>query len=527
MEALRAKFGTFWDSFDAYLRASRVTLSDVDSDTDWDQLLAEVAWPEGGLPNVVQRSALRKALKAYCKLRDASGCEPATGQSHPAPSPEMVTDASDRGQSLCGETGTVGEWLQESRHRSSGPMVGNYARNFSKSGSHDDEPRKVMTATLGPYSCIGASDNHGLSVGHTEDSHTAQLLAECLFTRECVGVKAFAEARRQSAPRVSFTDAAPSGLEPTKHRPMQVEEVAKNPEKDLTEMLDSLLETRRSTADKSDRIFTSVPAVAGQNDLLQLADAMLEREAEHPARKPTRKRYSGSSRLHRKGIPINSESCPAVLNETEKAINDVMHCEFQGYRRQLKEAPPSRLQSALLPNFKGRAESAPKVDKGSLQQRNLELHECLGIDDGTVMQHWLGKWRQRGRPNRGADLELMQETTLQHLAEHRQGRPVEDSWALRNMLRAYGNAHSELLRNMIADETAMKVDQDGDDALNVEEFRQLYRETHPGKLITDDMIRQAWEFADKDHSGEVDFSEMMLWLDRATFDATGIFVPEK
>lgn len=35
------------------------------------------------------------------------------------------------------------------------------------------------------------------------------------------------------------------------------------------------------------------------------------------------------------------------------------------------------------------------------------------------------------------------------------------------------------------------------------------------------------KFADKDGSGEIDFAEMMLWLDKIAYDETGIYVPEK
>lgn len=40
---------------------------------------------------------------------------------------------------------------------------------------------------------------------------------------------------------------------------------------------------------------------------------------------------------------------------------------------------------------------------------------------GTIMQHWMELWKERGRPNRGAELLLFQEATLQFLQQHRQG----------------------------------------------------------------------------------------------------------
>lgn len=36
------------------------------------------------------------------------------------------------------------------------------------------------------------------------------------------------------------------------------------------------------------------------------------------------------------------------------------------------------------------------------------------------------------------------------------------------------------------------MDADGDDALNMDEFRRLYAETHPGQAISDEVIKAAW-----------------------------------
>lgn len=68
-----------------------------------------------------------------------------------------------------------------------------------------------------------------------------------------------------------------------------------------------------------------------------------------------------------------------------------------------------------------------------LQSSSLRIHSGLEVPPspvplppppppaGTIMQHWMELWKERGRPNRGAELLLFQEATLQFLQQHRQG----------------------------------------------------------------------------------------------------------
>ena len=73
MEGLKQQFGAFWGPFEDYLQRSHVSLGEVDPETDWDLMLFEVPWPAGRVPNVIQRSALKKAIKTYFEVR-AEGC---------------------------------------------------------------------------------------------------------------------------------------------------------------------------------------------------------------------------------------------------------------------------------------------------------------------------------------------------------------------------------------------------------------------------------------------------------------------
>ena len=120
-------------------------------------------------------------------------------------------------------------------------------------------------------------------------------------------------------------------------------------------------------------------------------------------------------------------------------------------------APMADRPEPLQPNFKMRALPAPKTHRPTLQQRDNELHEFCGIESGTVCDKWLSDWKRRGAPDRSAALQNAREDALQKLEAHRQGRTVVDSWAMPQMIRTYGEANSELLRNMIADETTAKV----------------------------------------------------------------------
>ena len=72
-----------------------------------------------------------------------------------------------------------------------------------------------------------------------------------------------------------------------------------------------------------------------------------------------------------------------------------------------------------------------------------------------------------------------------------------------------------------------QVDRDGNEELNVQEFRSLYEQTHPGLTLTDAQIRDAFEWSDKDADGNLSFAEVMLWLDKEATEETGRVVPVK
>eukprot|EP00667_Euglena_gracilis_P006428 EG_transcript_6483 len=556
MEALEAKFGPYFSPFVSYVESSGVALEDLDYDTNWDHLLAEVVWPPGCCPNAAQRSAMKKALRAYCQPQSpvapgrlwTASVPLRKGQPSPAAASKPDFPRAD----------SIQTW----------PLAGAYARNFSRGA--EDAPRRsgCRTVTQKLASHRNEEDDTGAVnqlLTALEGRHcTTAKTSRCSQQVTVAGEAFLAENERQSPPaqcsQVHKAVLVVGGS--VEHQTVQAV-AERTPQGELDVLLQSALKV---TAEPGRILPSSSP---GDPLLDQLADALLEQEDrprptptlvfKRPLAKPgavaaratqadpttaTLAAAAAVGEAVATAAPAEPCSTPAkaprhktrrtkaarppaqVVDPETQRIDRALAEEFAAFKAKLnKPASPTPSKSApFMPNYK--AAPAPRPKK-SLHQQNAELLDFCGVDHGTIMQHWMELWKERGRPNRGAELLLFQEATLQFLQQHRQGRKVEDGWALQNVIRTYANAKSELLRNMMADEAAAKVDADGDDALNMDEFRRLYAETHPGQAISDEVIKAAWKFADKDGSGEIDFAEMMLWLDKIAYDETGIYVPEK
>eukprot|EP00668_Euglena_longa_P002472 GGOE01002883.1.p1 GENE.GGOE01002883.1~~GGOE01002883.1.p1 ORF type:complete len:587 (+),score=140.90 GGOE01002883.1:90-1850(+) len=586
MDVLKAKFGPYFTPFISYVESSGVALEDLDYDTEWDNLLAEVVWPASCCPNAAQRSAMKKALRAFCQPPNTN----AASWAAPLSLKKGKANAAFTSEQVLARADSIKTW----------PLAGAYARNFSR--SMEGPSRKAGGGAAGQKAAPRPVGNQ-----HEEDRSAAlakELLVESVEATEGLAAKISkcSQATKHSAAadvvlmangqcqssmgecsrkQRSLLDAVAVGSSVV-HQTVQVAAQGGS---------EALLQPALKVTTNTGRILSS--SSPGDPLLDELADALLEDEQKDSKAKivkttpPTEARqvisFEFSSTKLNRAVPVNAASVIAAtsvvspfdwappeepaptfaaqdppvseqvkipateikvsrtklrkskaakmtvkaVDPEQQRIDRAIAEEFLAFKAKLKKngAGPKPSKSApFLPNYKS---TPPPKPKKSLQQQNAELLDFCGVDQGTIMQHWMLLWKERGRPNRGAELSIFQEETLKFLEQHRNGKKVEDSWALQNIIKSYANAKSELLRNMMADETAAKVDADGDDALNMDEFRKLYEDTHPGQPIADEMIKAAWTFADKDGSGEVDFAEMMLWLDKVAYEETGVYVPEK
>jgi len=457
VQTLIAKFGAFWPPFDAHLRASGVPLHEMDSDTDWARLLEEVEWPTGLCPNVAQQSALKFALRAFCSRRDA----------------ELESSSGDGGAAKIGRTSrrVLESFLP--------PVLGTNEEQDSRKPPAPTPLLRVPNRRI----LIG---HQGLIPGRPEDEHTARLLEDCLRGRPASATVSFGSSRPllRALPRTAppWTGAKPGNP----------------PEVDLHRLADTLLDWEPTGARTLApiRLFPSTPS--DNDDASRLADALLKENGSTPGATPLAVARAV------KGVAITAETCPAILNATEQALDRLTKSEFHAF----KDATPTHPagHSVTLVRFPPVARRRPPPPRATLALRTADLHAACGLDRGSVVNHWLKDWRTRGRPNGTDELEAAEAATRQLLSNTRQrpllvnGRPSTTP--------AVGSTGNRVRYNIT-------------DGVNTEEPPGADATQPPGE---DPRCQQAtaglqtanqWRLADGGVVGEFDFQDMMLWLDKA------------
>jgi len=285
VQTLIAKFGAFWPPFDAHLRASGVPLHEMDSDTDWARLLEEVEWPTGLCPNVAQQSALKFALRAFCSRRDA----------------ELESSSGDGGAAKIGRTSrrVLESFLP--------PVLGTNEEQDSRKPPAPTPLLRVPNRRI----LIG---HQGLIPGRPEDEHTARLLEDCLRGRPASATVSFGSSRPllRALPRTAppWTGAKPGNP----------------PEVDLHRLADTLLDWEPTGARTLApiRLFPSTPS--DNDDASRLADALLKENGSTPGATPLAVARAV------KGVAITAETCPAILNATEQALDRLTKSEFHAFK---------------------------------------------------------------------------------------------------------------------------------------------------------------------------------------------------